>query len=118
MGWFDKSESFRKNAENALNVELYDVACFSAQQAVELYLKGKIIDRSGSKPYTHSLVELLRIVEKLGYEVPDTVRRCAKELGEHYTQARYPDARVTEYTREEAERAIKCMEEMLNAGIL
>lgn len=118
MGWFDKSESFRKNAENALNVGLYDVACFSAQQAVELYLKGKIVNKSGSKPYTHSLVELLRIVEKLGYTVPETVGRCAKELGEHYTQARYPDARVTEYTREEAERAVKCMEEMLNAGIL
>ncbi len=57
-------------------------------------------------------------MEKLGYAVSDTVRRCAKELGEHYTQARYPDARVTEYTREEAERVIECMEEILNAGIL
>jgi len=52
---------------------LYDIACFSSQQAVELYLKGKIIAKSGSKPYTRSLVELLRIIEKLGYEVPEDV---------------------------------------------
>ena len=93
---------------------LYDIACFSSQQAVELYLKGKIIAKSGSKPYTRSLVELVRIIEKLGYEVPEDVMKCSKELGEHYTQARYPDARVTEYEKEEAGRAIKCMEEILN----
>jgi len=39
--------------------------------------------------------------------------KCAKELGEHYAQARYPDARVTEYEKEEAGRAIKCMEDEL-----
>ncbi|MEA2074807.1 MAG: HEPN domain-containing protein [Euryarchaeota archaeon] len=113
MTWFEKSRSFKKNVENALKMELYDIACFSSQQAVELYLKGKIIAKSGSKPYTHSLVELLRIIEKLGYEVPEDVMKCAKELGEHYTQARYPDARITEYEKEDAEKAIRCMEEIL-----
>ncbi|MGB2728909.1 MAG: HEPN domain-containing protein [Halobacteriota archaeon] len=113
MTWFEKSKSFEKNAETALKMELYDIACFSSQQAVELYLKGKIIDKSGSKPYTHSLVELLKIIEKLGYEMPDDIKKCAKELGEHYTQARYPDARITEYEKEEAEKAIKGMEEIL-----
>ena len=94
-------------------MELYDIACFSCQQAVEFYLKGKIIEKSGSKPYTHSLVELLRILEELGHEVPEDIKKCAKRLAEHYTQARYPDARLTEYEREEAEEAIKCMERIL-----
>jgi len=113
MDWYDKSKNFEKTARKAFELGLYDIACFSSQQAVELYLKGKIIDKSGSKPYTHSLVELLKIIEKLGNKVPDEIKRCAKELGEHYTQARYPDARITEYERDEAERAIKCMEEIL-----
>jgi len=113
MDWYEKARRFEKNAINAFESGLYDISCFSCQQAAELYLKGKIIEKSGSKPYTHSLVDLLRIVEKLGYEVPDKVWKCARELGEHYTQARYPDARVAEYDREEAERAIRCMREVL-----
>jgi HEPN domain-containing protein len=113
MNWYDKSKSFEKNAIKAIELGLYDIACFSCQQAVELYLKGKIIDKSGSKPYSHSLVELLKIIEKLGNKVPDEIKKCAKELGEHYTQARYPDARITEYEKDEAKKAIKCMEKIL-----
>ena len=113
MTWFEKSKSFEKNADNALKMELYDITCFSCQQAVELYLKGKIIAKSGSKPYTHSLVELLKIIEKLGHEVPNDILKCAKELGEHYSQSRYPDARITEYEVDEAENAMRCMEGIL-----
>ncbi|MBA5942265.1 MAG: HEPN domain-containing protein [Methanophagales archaeon] len=40
MTWFEKSKSFEKIAGNALKMELYDITCFSCQQAVELYLKG------------------------------------------------------------------------------
>jgi HEPN domain-containing protein len=111
MTWFEKSKSFEKNADNALKMDLYDITCFSCQQAVELYLKGKIIAKSGSKPYTHSLVELLKIIEKLGHEVPNDILKCAKELGEHYSQS--PDARITEYEVDEAENAMRCMEGIL-----
>ena len=114
MTWFEKSKSFEKNAVYALKMELYDITCFSCQQAVELYLKGKIIAKSGSKPYTHSLVELLEIIRKLGHEVPHDIMKCAKELGEHYSQSRYPDARITEYEEDEAEKAMGCMKEILN----
>jgi HEPN domain-containing protein len=114
MTWFEKSKSFEKNAENALKMKLYDIACFSCQQAVELYLKGQIIAKSGSKPYTHSLVELLNIIEKLGHKVPDDILKCAKELGEHYSQSRYPDARITDYEADEAENAMRCMAVILN----
>ncbi|MCD6411069.1 MAG: HEPN domain-containing protein [Thermoplasmata archaeon] len=62
--------------------------------------------------YTHSLVELLRILEELGHEIPEDIKNVQK-LAEHYTQARYSDARLTEYEREEAEEAIKCMERIL-----
>jgi len=52
MYWYKKSKNFEKNAKNALENDLYDIVCFSSHQAVELFLKGKIIDKSGSKPYT------------------------------------------------------------------
>ncbi|NKQ38385.1 MAG: HEPN domain-containing protein [Methanosarcinales archaeon] len=54
MNWYSKSKNFGKNARNAFELNLYDISCFSCQQSIELYLKGKIIDNSGSKPYTHS----------------------------------------------------------------
>lgn len=49
MDWCEKSKRFKINAKKALEMELYDIACFSCQQAIELYLKGKIIEKSGSK---------------------------------------------------------------------
>ena len=114
MNWYKKSENFAKNAKDALKSGLYDIACFSCHQAIELYLKGKIIDISGSKPYTHSLIELIEILEKFGYKIQKNIKQCIIELNEHYIQARYPDARISEYTKNEAEKAIKCMEEILD----
>ena len=69
----------KKNAGNALKMELYDI----------------------------------KIIEKLGHEVPNDIMKCAKELGEHYSQSRYPDARITEYEMEDAENAMSCMGEIL-----
>ena len=70
------------------------------------------MEKSGLKPYTHSLVELLRILEGSGTIYP-RISKMHKKIGRTYTWARYPDARLTEYEREEAEEAIKCMERIL-----
>ena len=40
--------------------------------------------------------------------------RCAEALEMHYIQARYPDARINDYRRWEAEEAIRCMEVVWN----
>ena len=60
---------------------------------------------------THSTSELLAYLAKiLDKSVPEDVMRCAESLESHYVQARYPDARLNEYRRWEAEEAVKCME--------
>ncbi len=112
--WKLKAERFRRAAISELEEGRYDVASFSAQQAVELYLKGFIIEKTGSKPYTHLLTELLSLIFELVGKRDENVKRCAASLEVHYLQARYPDSRLKDYTKEEAEEAVRCMEVILN----
>jgi len=60
---------------------------------------------------TNSTAELLQYLAKtLNVQPPNDVVRCAEALEMHYIQARYPDARINDYRRWEAEEAIRCME--------
>lgn len=70
-----------------------------------------LIKFGGSRPITHSTSELLQYLLKiLGREAPQEVTRCAELLEQHYVQAHYPDARINDYRRWEAEEAIRCMD--------
>ncbi len=112
--WFAKATTFEDVARESVEKQRYDFACFTAQQAVEFCLKGILISKVGMKSYSHSLDELMKAVGSVGIQIPPTVLVCAKTLGEHYLQARYPDARMSDYTLAEAEDAIKCMEVALD----
>ncbi len=113
--WLKKATNFKENAILAKENKLYDVACFSAQQAVELLLKGIIVGNSGSRPFTHSLIELYEIIEAIDLgKFPKEIIDCLRTLANHYLQARYPDSRFTEYTLEETENAIKCLEDIFD----
>lgn len=112
-GWLEKAERFRRYAREDLKRGRFDSASFYAQQAAELMLKALLIKLTGARPLTHSTSELLTMLSKaLGRELTDSAVRCAEELEQHYVQARYPDARVSEYRQWEAERAVECMEEV------
>jgi len=112
--WIKKSEHFQKNAKNCFLDNLYDLACFSAQQAIEFFLKGIIIYLTGHKPYIHSLNNLIQEIISLGFQIPQNIIESINSLEEHYMQARYPDSRLNDYTKNEAENAIKNMEVVLN----
>ncbi|MGC8582555.1 MAG: HEPN domain-containing protein [Thermoproteus sp.] len=109
--WARKAARYREYAKEDLANGRYDSAAFFAQQAAELLLKGVLIRLTGSRPLTHSVSELLSYLAKvLDKPVPEDVMRCAESLESHYVQARYPDARLNEYRRWEAEEAVRCME--------
>jgi len=60
---------------------------------------------------TNFTAELLQYLAKtLNVQPLNDVMRCAEALEMHYIQARYPDARINDYRRWEAEEAIRCME--------
>ena len=99
-------------AQNHIREGYFDFACLNAQQAAEFSLKALLITKTGYKPLTHSITELLDAVSEI-QRVPDEVYEC-RRIEEHYIQARYPDARMNEYTREEAEEVVKCAEVILS----
>ncbi len=109
--WFRKAERFREYAREDLANNRFDSAAFFAQQAIEVLLKGLLIKLIGTRPITYSTAELLQYLAKtLNAQPPSDVVRCAEALEVHYIQARYPDARINDYRRWEAEEAIRCME--------
>ena len=73
-------------------------------------LKGAIVWRIGSHPFTHSLTELLEVVEKVGFDVPEEAYREAEWLEPHYILARYPARGVKPYTMGTANRCIAAAE--------
>lgn len=109
--WLAKAERFRRYAKEDLEKSRFDSAAFYSHQSVELLLKAFLIKLTGARPLTRSTSELLAILSRaLDGRIPESVIRCSEELEQHYVQARYPDARISEYRRWEAERAIECME--------
>ena len=109
--WLNKARRFRDYAKEDLVNNRYDSAAFFAQQSVELLIKGLLIKFGGSRPITYSTSELLQYLMRLiGREAPQEVVRCAESLEQHYVQARYPDVRINDYRRWEAEEAVKCMD--------
>ena len=77
-------ESARKN----LNIEIYEVSAFLAQQATEKFLKSLwMYLRKENPPATHTLTELGK-----GVDIPDKLRHNLLSLTADYTVSRYPDA--------------------------
>lgn len=105
--WIERAKRYYGLAVEMLERGLYPEACFFAQQAVEFFLKGIAVDRTGARPYTYSILALLRA---LGIDAGGEAFRCAKFLTEQYIASRYPDARMLEYDRDDGEECVKCME--------
>ena len=113
--WYARANRYRELSRDMLGRSYYPEACFFAQQAVEFYLKGRLIELTGSRLYTHSIVTLLRqVASVLNKPLSDDIIRCAKLLTEQYIGSRYPDARMLDYDRADAEDCVKCMEMVMN----
>jgi HEPN domain-containing protein len=70
---------------------LYNWACFAAEQAAQLAVKG-LLHGLGRAPWGHDLDRLATMVADAGAAVPEPVRDSVHRLVRHYIPARYPDA--------------------------
>lgn len=114
--WLARARRYAELAKEMASRGLYPEACLFAQQAAEFHLKGLLIKATGSRPYTNSILHLLRsYLSILGREVGEEAVRCAKLLTEHYLGARYPDARLLEYDEGDAEECLRCLDVVLHA---
>ena len=110
--WISKAKRFLEVAKRDLKDGYYDFAALNSQQAAELALKAILIKKTGFRPYTHSITDLLDSIPEFA-EVPDEVRDC-ESIEEHYVQARCPDARLNDYRLEEAETAVRYAEVIID----
>jgi len=83
--------------------------------AVELKLKGILIESTGAIIYTRSLKRLLKELEKIKrITIDEKLIECADYLSSLYTGSRYPEESLIDLEKEEGERCVKCMEELLS----
>ena len=101
----DRADAFLDTAIYNFEKGRYDLAAFNIEQAVQLYIKTKLLELLGEFPRTHSLVALLRELSRVFKE--EEVERFVKEnigmltkLSDVYITSRY-------YTREFYEDEVK-----------
>ncbi|UYZ40650.1 MAG: HEPN domain-containing protein [Candidatus Methanospirare jalkutatii] len=101
----EKANAFLDTAIYNFEKGRYDLAAFNIEQAVQLYIKTKLLELLGEFPRTHSLVALLRELSRVFKE--EEVERFRKEnigmltkLSDVYITSRY-------YTREFYEEEVK-----------
>lgn len=107
-----------KSAKSDMDEEDYDWACFKAQQAAELIIKG-FLRASGKVATGHSVIKLLQGISEWGIAVPEEIESCCRELDKVYIPTRYPDAYtwgapMDYYSADNAMDSIKCAENVLN----
>ncbi|MBN1846910.1 MAG: HEPN domain-containing protein [Sedimentisphaerales bacterium] len=103
QGWLRKAASNFAAMEAARQAQVYDAACFHAQQAVELYLKAYLLFRETSFPLTHNLTKLVDICIELDssftsiLSIVEPLTPYAVEL--RYDHEFWPDVKTAEQAK-------------------
>ena len=113
--WFEKSDKDKEVAYLLLDKGYYPEACFHAVMAVELRLKGILVQTTGAVIYTHSIKRLLGEVAKVkNLHLSDKVVECSNYLSLMYLGSMHPEEEVLDMDKSEGEKCVRCMEEILS----
>jgi HEPN domain-containing protein len=88
--WRAEADTAQVSARVQAEAGLHNWACFAAEQAAQLAVKG-LLHGLGRGPWGHDLVRLGEQLAEVD-EVPGPVRDALRRLSRHYIPARYPDA--------------------------
>jgi HEPN domain-containing protein len=108
--WRDEADRALTGARVQADAGLHNWACFAAEQAAQLAVKG-LLHGLGQAPWGHDLVRFGADMAGAGLDVPDAIGDALRRLSRHYIPARYPDAYPsgppgTHYGRSDAEEAM------------
>ena len=105
--------AFHDTAEYLLRKDVYDLSCFNAEQAGQLYCKAALLEIQGEYPRTHSILELLILLtEATGSKharIQQPNRETLRLLETAYITSRYF---TLKFTREDAEGLISTVKEV------
>ena len=88
--WRTEADAALRAARLQVDGDLHNWACFAAEQAAQLAVKG-LLHGLGVGPWGHDLVRLGEQLATVA-EVPGGVADALRRLSRHYIPARYPDA--------------------------
>lgn len=108
--WRREAIGALRHAELAEAEGLHNWACFSAEQAAHLAVKG-LLHAVGAGPWGHDLQQLGRQLDDAGVDAPAAVEDVMRRLTAHDIPARYADAHPSgsaadHYGPQESSRAL------------
>ena len=104
-----RGNNFLEGAKQRFERDDWDLTCFLAEQSVQLFLKAKILEFTGTTPKIHSIRQLISILNTAAEADIKYDRKQLIFLEGAYLTARYMDF---EYEKEDAENAILIAEEL------
>jgi len=113
-----RSRGFLETAEYQIGRGLYDLAAFSLEQALQLFLKARLLAEGIDYPRTHSVRALLEILSEVVAEDKKAVIRGVLEkylmelsvLEDAYITSRYV---MRDFSLQEAEKLLKAVKEIM-----
>ncbi|HDI31634.1 MAG TPA: HEPN domain-containing protein [Thermofilum sp.] len=114
-----RSHEFLTEAEEALRSNRYDLACFFAEQAVQLFLKATLLKLVGDYPRTHYVRVLIsKLVEVLPEDRARVIKNFVRdnrarlsELEDAYLMSRYT---VKVYSRSDSRDMVDLAKEVMD----
>jgi len=115
--WFRQAIKDLEHAKKSLAMGDYEWACFASHQAAGKAVKA-LYQELGIEIWDHSVSKMLESLPE-EHKPEESLINLAKELDRHYIPTRHPNshpegAPMDYYTREDAEKAIKCAEKVIN----
>jgi HEPN domain-containing protein len=112
----ERSRRFLETAELQLNRGFYDLAVFSLEQSLQLYLKAYLLKLGLELPKKWSIRRLLELIYKItnSDEIRNTLANYAVEIGsieDAYITSRYV---AREYCEEEAKKLLQTVREVMD----
>ncbi len=92
--WRTEADHTLASARREADADVNNWACFLAEQAAQLALKG-LLHGLGQAPRGHDLARLGKAATDGGLPVPSDVHEALTRLGRHYIPPRYPGAHAS-----------------------